>query len=488
MKYFSTRNKNNIVDSKQAILHGLSEDGGLYLPTSFPHVLPLEKLQPFSYHELACHIIHLFFDEFNEEEIQQCVHNAYDAKFDTEEITPVRQLKDCGLVELFHGPTYAFKDVALSFLPQIMKYANDGKEIMILTATSGDTGKAALEGFKDVEHTHLIVCYPEDGVSKIQKRQMQTSLGKNVSVLSINGNFDDCQRMVKKAYQDELIRDSLDTMVLSSANSINIGRLVPQNVYYFYAYFHQVSKGIIGLNEEVDFVVPTGNFGDILAGYFAKLIGLPIHHLISASNTNHVLSDFLSTGIYDRNRSFHETMSPSLDILISSNLERLLYLSCEDDSYVKELMSSLEKEGKYEIDSSMKDRIQETFLGYWASEEDCKKEIQRRYEEEKILVDPHTSVALSALRKHRELTGSTIPTIVLSTASIFKFPKSILESLMVEVPEDDFEALNQLSSIANEEIPKNIQKLKELPIRFNTCVEKEDVLSTFASIIKEAKE
>ena len=487
MKYFSTRNKNNILSSKEAIKNGLAKDGGLFLPITLPHVLPLEVLCHYSYLELAHHIVSLFFDDFKEEEIQDCIQNAYDSKFDTSEITPVTYLKDCALVELFHGPTYAFKDVALSFLPQIMKHSIDEERIMILTATSGDTGKAALEGFKDVDHIHIVVCYPEDGVSPIQKKQMQTTTGKNVSVFAIEGNFDDCQKLVKEAYQNPMILDALNNMTLSSANSINIGRLVPQIVYYFYSYFQLVETEKISLYDEVDFVVPTGNFGDILAGYFAKLIGLPIHQLICASNSNNVLTDFIQTGTYNRNRSFYETMSPSMDILISSNLERLLYLVCEDDTSVKNYMKQLEEKGSYTITEDMKQKIQETFVAYWASEEDCKKEIADCYRDNGILIDPHTSVALHAYHKHLQETNSSYPTIVLSTASIFKFPNAILESLKEEIPEDDFEALEKLSKISNQDIPINIQKLKDAPIRFNTSVTKEDAISYLASLIKEVQ-
>ncbi|MBR2825857.1 MAG: threonine synthase [Solobacterium sp.] len=485
MKYFSTRNKNIVVSSKEAIRNGLAEDGGLFLPITFPHVLPLEVLSSYSYLELAHHIVSLFFDDYSEEEIHECVYHAYDSKFDTSEITPVTYFDDCAMVELFHGPTYAFKDVALSFLPQVMKLTASDNRILILTATSGDTGKAALEGFKDVENIHIVVCYPEDGVSSIQKKQMQTSLGNNVSVFAIQGNFDDCQKLVKQAYSDSSIQEALGSMTLSSANSINIGRLIPQIVYYFYSYFRLVESEKISLYDEVDFVVPTGNFGDILAGYFAKQIGLPIHQLICASNSNHVLSDFIKTGVYNRNRSFFETISPSMDILVSSNLERLLYLTCEDDEMVKNLMHRLEKEGSYTITDKMKQKIQETFVGYWASEEDCKKEIFARYQKDGILVDPHTSVALSALRKHKEETNSLYPTIVLSTASIFKFPNAILESLHEEVPSDAFEALDKLSQIAKQEIPFNIRKLKNAPIRFSDSVSKEDAISYLASLIKE---
>lgn len=484
MKYFSTRNKENLVTSIEAILHGLACDGGLYLPEVFPRISDLEPFLSFSYQELATTIIHSFFPDFSKECIQQCVHNAYDTRFDCKEITPLKQLNNCGMIELFHGPTYAFKDVALSFLPQIMSQCIEKNNVLILTATSGDTGKAALEGFRDVSNVNIIVTYPEDGVSQIQKLQMQTSLGKNVAVFAIEGNFDDCQRIVKQAYQSPEILDVLNTTVLSSANSINIGRLVPQIVYYFYGYLQSVKNGTISLGEKIDFVVPTGNFGDILAGYFAKEMGLPIQHLISASNSNRVICDFLATGTYNRKREFVETMSPSMDILVSSNLERLLYLVSKDSNFVKDCMERLDTTGSYTIPSDYLQQIQSCFIGYWANEQKCANEIKQHYEENHIVIDPHTAVAFHALRMHRNA-GYQNKAIVLSTASPFKFPHSVLNSLGVNCPQDSFQALEKLSQFMHTPIPTHIKELQELPLRFKTTIKKEDAITTIASFLKE---
>ncbi|MEL5938084.1 threonine synthase, partial [Tetragenococcus halophilus] len=370
--YKSTRDSENVVSASQAILQGLAVDGGLYVPTEIPETdLDFKHLANQSYQEIAALIMQLFLPDFTQEELYECINKAYDQKFDNQEITPLVKVGDQYYLELFHGPTLAFKDIALSILPHLMKKAaqknNMAKEIVILTATSGDTGKSAMEGFADVKNTRIIVFYPESGVSPIQKKQMITQKGENTFVTAIKGNFDDAQRKVKELFNDENLRSKMadNNKVFSSANSINIGRLVPQIVYYVYAYTRLVKSGQIESGEEVNFSVPTGNFGDILAGFYAKKIGLPIRRLICASNQNNVLTEFFQTGNYDRNRPFYVTSSPSMDILVSSNLERLLfYLTKEDTVKTKQLMDDLNKRGNYKITAEMKSALSDFFADF----------------------------------------------------------------------------------------------------------------------------
>ncbi|MDN6526544.1 MAG: threonine synthase, partial [Tetragenococcus halophilus] len=370
--YKSTRDSENVVSASQAILQGLAVDGGLYVPTEIPETdLDFKHLANQSYQEIAALIMQLFLPDFTQEELYECINKAYDQKFDNQEITPLVKVGDQYYLELFHGPTLAFKDIALSILPHLMKKAaqknNMAKEIVILTATSGDTGKSAMEGFADVKNTRIIVFYPESGVSPIQKKQMITQKGENTFVTAIKGNFDDAQRKVKELFNDAKLRSKMaeNNKVFSSANSINIGRLVPQIVYYVYAYTRLVKSGQIESGEEVNFSVPTGNFGDILAGFYAKKIGLPIRRLICASNQNNVLTEFFQTGNYDRNRPFYVTSSPSMDILVSSNLERLLfYLTKEDTVKTKQLMDDLNKRGNYKITAEMKSALSDFFADF----------------------------------------------------------------------------------------------------------------------------
>lgn len=487
MNYTSSRNTKLHVPSHKAIIQGLSSDGGLFTPESIP-AFSLEDLQNCSYQELAERILSGFLPDFSKEDIHTAVYGAYDSKFDDESIVPLRKIPQGYLMDLWHGPTSAFKDIALTILPRLLTTAcrmeNNTDVISILTATSGDTGKAALEGFKDVPGTAITVFYPEIGVSTIQKRQMSTTTGKNVEVIALKGNFDDCQRIVKQATQDKKVLDSLDGVSISSANSINVGRLVPQIVYYYSSYLQLVKDKEIVLGDEVSFIVPTGNFGDILAGYLAKESGLPVKKLICASNSNNVLTDFLKTGTYFIAREFKTTMSPSMDILISSNLERLLFMmSGYDDAFVKDCMEKLQKEKSYTIPSALLEKIQEVFAGYWTDEEECAKTIYDTYKESNVLIDPHTSVALSVCKKYQS-EGNSEPCIILSTASPYKFSKDVLKALHVE-SEDGFEAMHALHKMTDVPVPANLQALESLPVRFTRSIEKSQAMDVIAERMKE---
>ncbi len=490
MKYESSRNRNEIVSPHMAIIKGLASDGGLYTPSEISiHINPEEVLN-LSYQEMAARIIGAFLDDFSVEEIQDCVNGAYDQKFDSDEIVPLKKFSEGYLMELWHGPTSAFKDIALTLLPRLLTKAyekeNRSDTIAILTATSGDTGKAAISGFADVPHTAITVFYPEIGVSAVQKKQMQTSAGENVEVIAVKGNFDDCQRMVKEATSNELVLSSLENVTISSANSINIGRLVPQIVYYYSSYAKLVNNGTIKCGDEVNFVVPTGNFGDILAGYLAKTIGLPVHKFICASNANNVLTDFLNTGCYSTKRDFHATMSPSMDILISSNLERLLSLvSDHNDTFVKEMMTALKENGTYQVPSDILTKIQNHFVGYWTNEKDCADTISHLYHNENTLIDTHTSIAVHAMEQYVSDTKDERPCIVLSTASPYKFAKDVLNSIQPNEIEDDFVAMEELQKVSGVPIPKNLANLNTLPVRFNRSIEIDDGMKTIAARMKE---
>ena len=490
VKYESTRNRKEIVSAHEAVIHGLAGDGGLYTPEKIEgHIDPKEILNR-SYQETAARIIGTMLDDYSAEEIRACVEGAYDQKFDTKEIVPLRKISDGWLMELWHGPTSAFKDVALTILPRLLtaayKKENRDDKIAILTATSGDTGKAALSGFADVPHTAITVFYPEIGVSPIQKRQMQTSRGKNVEVIAVKGNFDDCQRMVKQAMSDPEVQASLQGVTLSSANSINIGRLVPQIVYYYSSYAKLVNDKVIACGDKVNFVVPTGNFGDILAGYMAECLGLPVGRLICASNTNNVLTDFLKTGVYSIKRPFHTTMSPSMDILISSNLERLLFMmSGNNDVMVKQMMTKLKEEGSYAVPSSLKEKIAEKFCGYWTSEEDCAAVIHDLFQQEHVLIDPHTAVALHAMKQYQKETQDSTPCVVLSTASPYKFGHDVLKAALQEDIADDFAAMERLQEASGMTIPAGLAELKQLPVRFERSIEIQDGMHVIAERMKE---
>lgn len=490
MKYVSSRNKNEIVESHNAIIQGLAKDGGLFTPENINIHINVDELTNLSYQQIATKVIHAFLDDFTEEEISSSVNQAYDNKFDTEEIVPLHKIEDAYLMELYHGPTSAFKDIALTLLPHLLiqSYNKENRDdtISILTATSGDTGKAALSGFADVKHTAITVFYPEVGVSQVQKKQMQTATGDNVEVISVKGNFDDCQRMVKEATQDPQVLASLHNVTISSANSINVGRLIPQVVYYYSSYCKLVKDGAIQCGDPVNFVVPTGNFGDILAGYLAYRTGLPVNQLICASNSNNVLTDFLNTGTYSIHRPFIPTMSPSMDILISSNLERLLFImSDNDDSFVANMMKELNEQGSYTIPSNIQEKISSIFKGYWTSEEECAKTIHDLYKKEHVLIDPHTAVGLHAYRQYQLQTQDKTPSIVLSTASPYKFCKDVYQAVSSNCIEDDFEAMDALHTYTQTAIPSNLACLKDLPVRFTRSIEKEDGMKVIAERMKE---
>ena len=478
MRLVSSRNDSETISMAKAMIKGLSDDGGLFTPLLEGETIDIGSLQNLSYKEIATKIISFFIRDFSEEEIKECVNKAYEDKFDDPEITPLTKINDGHILELWHGPTSAFKDVALTLLPHLLTKAyqkdNCNKTLAILTATSGDTGKAALASFADVPNTAITVFYPEIGVSDIQKRQMATSIGNNVEIIAVKGNFDDCQRLIKKATTDKDILKDLDNVTISSANSINVGRLIPQIVYYYYAYLKLVESKQINLYDKINFCVPTGNFGNILAGYLAKESGLPINKLICASNSNNILTDFINTGIYDLHRSFYPTMSPSMDILISSNLERLLYLLYKDSDKINDLMKKLDEDKYYKVDDSVLKKMQEDFKAYWTSEEETKETIKGLFENEKVLIDPHTAVALSATKKYKNETDDISQTVVLSTANPYKFTADVLKAISNERIEDPFVALRKLEEISRMEAPKNLKELEELPIRFNRSIEISD--------------
>lgn len=490
MKYISTRNKDKVVSSSEAIIQGLAADGGLYTPQSLDQKVDLSSALKMNYLELAQYILSLFLSDFSHEQIQQCVQNAYQNSFENNEVAPLCKYHDGWLTELWHGPTSAFKDVALTLLPHLLtaayKNQNENDLISILTATSGDTGKAAINGFADVKNTAITVLYPEIGVSDIQKRQMRTSLGKNVEVIAVKGNFDDCQQIVKEAMKNPVVLNACKHMKLSSANSINIGRLLPQIVYYFDSYTKLVKSGDIQLGDAVNFVVPSGNFGNILAGYLAKKLGLPVKKLVCASNSNNVLTEFIRTGSYNANRAFIPTISPSMDILVSSNLERLLFLlSDHNDVLINQYMISLKEDGHYTISEELRHALQESFTAYDCSEEECKKVIYDTFHNEHILIDPHTAVAIHACHAYKQESNDTTPCIVLSTASAYKFAKDVYATLTGKSCDDEFEAMYALHDYTSVAIPKNLACLKDMPIRFTKVIEKEDALATIAKRLED---
>jgi len=483
--YKSTRNSEIRVSASEAILTGLAPDGGLFVPERIPALdVPLKELKGMSYQEIAYAVMKQFLTDFTEEELKECIQKAYDGKFDTEEIAPLVKAGDIYYLELFHGATIAFKDMALSVLPHLLtvsaKKNQVDRRIVILTATSGDTGKAALAGFADVEGTQIIVFYPKNGVSRVQELQMVTQKGCNVDVVAIHGNFDDAQSAVKSIFTNADIKKQLaeKNMMFSSANSINWGRLVPQIVYYFSAYCDMLSMGRIKAGEPVNIVVPTGNFGNILAAYYAKQMGVPLKTLVCASNTNNVLTDFLKTGTYDRNRAFYATTSPSMDILISSNLERLLYhMSGEDDKLVSALMQQLASDGKYTVSDALLKRIQAVFDAGFTAEESVNETINKHFSEYKYLCDTHTAVALNVYDEYVKATGDDIPTVIDSTASPYKFSKSVLTAVCGENASglNEFEMVDELNRVSGAEVPVSIANLKNKEIRFTDVCNKENM-------------
>ena len=488
MFYTSTRDKSIKVTASQAIAQGISEEGGLFVPCELPQFSmdKISSMVSMSYIDRAKTVLKEFLTDFTEDELNYCVEGAYRAeKFSSPDIAPTVKVNgNKNILELWHGPTCAFKDMALQLLPYLMtvsaKKTAEGKTIVILVATSGDTGKAALEGFKDVDDTKILVFYPVDGVSPMQKLQMTTQEGKNVAVCAINGNFDDAQSAVKTIFTDADIKAQLSekNMMFSSANSINWGRLVPQIVYYFSTYCDMISMNNIKAGDEINVVVPTGNFGNILAGYYAKKMGLPIKTLVCASNSNNVLTDFLKTGTYDKNRSFYTTTSPSMDILISSNLERLLFhMSGEDDKLVADLMKQLAENGKYTVSDTLIKDIQATFNAGFASEEEVNDTIKYQFDRYNYLCDTHTAVAVKVYDNYVAETNDDIPTVIDSTASPYKFSKSVLSAVLGgKTPElDEFNMVDKLHEITGADVPAPLANLKDKTVRFNNVCDKENM-------------
>jgi threonine synthase len=493
--YRSTRDSSKRVTASQAVLQGLSSDGGLFVPEAMPTLeKSFDELSKMNYREIAYEVMKLFLTDYTEEELKDCINKAYDNKFDTPEIAPLIKVDQAYYLELFHGATIAFKDMALSILPHLLTKAakkNDVKEdIVILTATSGDTGKAALSGFADVEGTKIIVFYPKDGVSSVQEKQMVTQKGDNTYVIGIQGNFDDAQTGVKMMFNNTDLAERLKKSgyLFSSANSINIGRLVPQIVYYVHSYVTLYKTNQIAAGESVNFVVPTGNFGNILAAYYAQNIGVPIHKLICASNENKVLFDFFETGSYDRNREFILTESPSMDILVSSNLERLIYHIADGDSEkTAQFMKALNSQGVYEITDSMKVKLHD-FIGGWASEDETREAIHQVYQENNYVIDTHTAVAASVYHGYVKNTGDASKSVIVSTASPYKFANSVLAALKVEeIPADDYDQAIVLKKVSGTNIPNAVEEIRIAPVLHNTVCATAKMQDMVEEILKISK-
>jgi len=489
--YKSTRDAEKTVTASQAILKGLADDGGLFVPVSIPKLqVSLGELKEMTYQEIAYTVMKEFLTDFTEEELKSCIAKAYDSKFDTEEIAPLAKVEDAYYLELFHGATIAFKDMALSILPHLLttsaKKNQVKNEIVILTATSGDTGKAALAGFADVEGTKIIVFYPKNGVSRVQELQMVTQKGDNTSVVAIHGNFDNAQSGVKAMFENKELEKELNEAgyQFSSANSINIGRLVPQVVYYVYAYAKLLQNEEIAEDEEINVVVPTGNFGNILAAYYAKNMGIPIAKLICASNENKVLYDFFQTGTYDRNREFVLTTSPSMDILISSNLERLIYkISGEDARKDTDLMTELKTKGSYAITGEMKANLADFAAGY-ATEEQVAKTIHDIYEDTGYVMDTHTAVAATVYKAYREDSKDDRKTVIASTASPYKFAGSVMSAIDPKYKgQDDFKLIEELQKVSGTELPNAIKEIMNAEIRHNTECDVDQMEQTVKNIL-----
>lgn len=483
MFYNSTRDNSNRVNSAQAIIQGISSEGGLFVPENLPTLTDkfLESLVEKSYNERAKAVLSLFLTDFSEEQISSCVDKAYrEEKFKSHDITEISHLYDgTYMLELWHGPTCAFKDMALQLLPHLLttsaKIVKNEKEIIILVATSGDTGKAALEGFKNVAGTKIMVFYPDCGVSPMQKRQMTTQVGDNVYVCAINGNFDDAQTAVKSIFTDSELAKKLESenKMFSSANSINWGRLVPQVVYYISAYCDLIKNEEIAMGDKINVVVPTGNFGNILAAYYAKQMGVPFDKLICASNENNVLTDFINTGVYDKNREFKATISPSMDILISSNLERLLYdLSEKDDKLISEFYTSLNNDGKYSVTEDIKTKLSQNFYGGFCTDAQTKSTIKDIFDKYSYLCDTHTAVAVKVLFDYKKATGDDKKVIIASTANPYKFADSVLKSLSDCNLTDEYAQMEELATITGLPIPEALGELKNAAVRFEGCIEK----------------
>ncbi len=486
MNYISTRDKSVKVTAAQAISQGISVEGGLFVPDTFPTFTKedFEKISKLDYVGRAKYILSGFLNDFTAEEVDYCVKGAYTGSFDNEQPAPISLIgKNANVLELWHGPTCAFKDLALQLLPYLLttsaKKVSNGKKIVILVATSGDTGKAALEGFCDVENTEILVFYPSDGVSPMQKLQMDSQKGENVHVCAIKGNFDDAQTGVKNIFTNNEVKEKLaeNNMQFSSANSINWGRLAPQIVYYISAYCDMLSRGEDYLKDGFNIVVPTGNFGNILAAYYAKKMGVPVNKLICASNANNVLTDFINTGKYDRNRNFFTTISPSMDILISSNLERMLFeLSGNDDAAVAKMQSDLSKDGVFTVNDDIKQKMGKLFFGGCCDDEATIATIKELFDEYGYLCDTHTAVAMNVYKQYVEKTGDDIPTVIASTASPYKFANSVLSAVSDQKAETEFDTVRLLSEVTATDIPQPIKALENAQVRFKEICEKENML------------
>lgn len=471
MKYKSTRGSIYTKTAPEAIIAGLAEDKGLYVPDSFPQLpFKIEDMQGKTYKEIAFQVMKAFFPDYTDTEMKHCVDGAYDGKFEAEDVVPLVDAADTHFLELYHGRTAAFKDMALSILPYLLttaiKKEKEDHKICILTATSGDTGKAALEGFADVEGTEIIVFYPNEGVSEVQERQMISQEGANTHVFAINGNFDNAQSGVKAIFNDDKIAEELAAkgVKLSSANSINIGRLVPQVAYYVYAYIKLVERGAIKNGEPMNVVVPTGNFGNILAAYYAYKMGIPVNRFICASNENKVLTDFINTGVYDIRREFHLTNSPSMDILISSNLERLLYhLSGDDGEQIKALMEDLDGKKVYEVSDKIKEGLK-VFYGGFATVEETNETIGKVYKEAGYLMDTHTAVAYKVYEDYKNATGDKIPAVIASTASPYKFADSVAKAIGLAECKDGFEYVREVNEATGVPVPSGLKDLDKKPV------------------------
>lgn len=489
--YQSTRGSKNIKTAAQAVIQGIAEDKGLYVPERIP-ALPktIEEMTGKPYQEIAYEIIRAFFTDYTAEEMKACTSSAYDTKFEEAEIVPVVEAGGAHFLELYHGKTAAFKDMALSILPYLlttaMKKEKEEKKICILTATSGDTGKAALEGFADVPGTEIIVFFPNQGVSEVQKRQMVTQEGKNTHVFAIEGNFDDAQTGVKNIFNDEAFAEKLAEMgcKLSSANSINIGRLIPQVAYYVYGYVKLVERGVVKAGEKVNIVVPTGNFGNILAAYYASQMGIPVNRFICASNQNKVLTDFFNTGIYDINRDFYLTNSPSMDILISSNLERLLYhLSDNNGKTVNALMDALATDKRYEVSPAIREKLS-MFYGGFATVEETNQTIGRMYREEGYLMDTHTAVAYKVYEDYRKETGDDTPALIASTASAYKFADSVALAIGLGEEQDGFAYVKAVEKATGVRVPSALKDLDKKPIRHKGVIQTDAMAAAVENSVK----
>ena len=482
--FHSTRSTTDSLTSKQAIRKGIADDGGLFVTDSLGEThVDIASLAGKSYQQIAFDVLSVLLPDYTEAELKECIDEAYGPQWSDEKITPVKPLGDDYVMELFNGPTSAFKDVALQILPRFMARTTpaDGdadEKIMIVTATSGDTGKAAMEGFCDVPGTKIIVFYPHGGVSAVQQAQMATQAGENVCVCAVRGNFDDAQTGVKKIFsavsKDQLLEGK--GVRLSSANSINIGRLAPQVVYYYRAYADLVQAGRIQPGDKVDYVVPTGNFGDILAGYFAKEMGLPVGKLVCASNANNVLTDFLRTGRYDRRRPFYKTVSPSMDILVSSNLERLLYLLSGDDKLIADLMKQLSENGEYEVPADMLEKLHELFWAGFCDDEGAKTAIGKVWKDDHYLCDTHTAVAWDVAQQYKQANPEHNAVVVLSTASPYKFPAAVLEGIGEKAEGDEFDVMEQLHKVTGVPVPKNLADLRSRAVRHRDVIDRGEML------------